>query len=157
MGGQVSPVTFDTCFLIDLQREQRRRISGPARAFSENALTASALISVVALGEFARGFQRPDAPRLLQIISQFDLLPINRGIALRYSQISRILQATGTPIGTNDLWIAATAVEHDLPLVTRNIDHFRRVPDLKLLSYQSKFTKGMAARRKKAQVRLRIP
>jgi predicted nucleic acid-binding protein len=41
----------------------------------------------------------------------------------------------GTLIGSNDLWIAATALEHSLPLVTRDIDHFRRIPDLQLIGY----------------------
>ena len=38
-------------------------------------------------------------------------------------------------IGTNDLWIAATAVVFDLPLVSRNVVEFRRVPGLHVLSY----------------------
>jgi tRNA(fMet)-specific endonuclease VapC len=34
------------------------------------------------------------------------------------------------PIGAHDLWIAATALAHDLGVATRNASHFGRVPGL---------------------------
>jgi predicted nucleic acid-binding protein len=37
--------------------------------------------------------------------------------------------------GTNEMWIAATALVNDQPLVTRNADEFRRVAGLEVLSY----------------------
>ncbi len=40
-------------------------------------------------------------------------------------------------IGTNDLWIAATALANDMPLVTKNAEHFRRVPGIEIADYQS--------------------
>ena len=50
-------------------------------------------------------------------------------------QAFRYLQANGLLIGTNDLWIAATAIVHGMPLVTRNERHFQRVPKLQVLGY----------------------
>lgn len=41
------------------------------------------------------------------------------------------LRAAGTPIPTNDVWIAALVAEHDLILITRD-EHFRRLPQLAL-------------------------
>ena len=38
-------------------------------------------------------------------------------------------------IGGNDLWIAAAAVAHKVPLVTRNARHYRRVPGLEVAGY----------------------
>ena len=38
-------------------------------------------------------------------------------------------------IGGNDLWIAATAVAHGVPVVTRNTRHYRRVPGLDVRGY----------------------
>jgi tRNA(fMet)-specific endonuclease VapC len=42
------------------------------------------------------------------------------------------LQRIGQPIEENDILIAATALYHDLPLATRNLAHFNRVPGLAL-------------------------
>jgi tRNA(fMet)-specific endonuclease VapC len=42
------------------------------------------------------------------------------------------LQRKGTPIGSNDLWIAAHALAENLILVTNNEREFKRVPKLKI-------------------------
>ncbi len=63
------------------------------------------------------------------------MLPPTPDICWQYGRISRHLKDNGQLIGTNDLWIAATAVVHGMPLVTRNVAHFRRVPDLEIESY----------------------
>jgi len=52
--------------------------------------------------------------------------------ALHYGQIRAQLERAGTPIGANDLWIAAHALSYDMILVSNNIKEFQRVPDLKL-------------------------
>jgi len=38
-------------------------------------------------------------------------------------------------IAANDLWIAATALAYRLPVVTRNVAHYERVPGLDVLAY----------------------
>ncbi len=49
-----------------------------------------------------------------------------------YAHLYRQLRAQGTPIPTNDLWIAALASEHNLILLTRD-EHFGRLPQLRVL------------------------
>ncbi|MEM6273957.1 MAG: type II toxin-antitoxin system VapC family toxin [Myxococcota bacterium] len=49
-----------------------------------------------------------------------------------YAQLYRQLRAQGTPIPTNDLWIAALVIEHDLLLCSRD-RHFRHLPQLAVL------------------------
>lgn len=66
------------------------------------------------LAEFARGTVR--------------LLPTDR-TADEYAKLKQALAAAGTPIPENDIWIAALALEHGLPLDTRDA-HFARVPGL---------------------------
>jgi tRNA(fMet)-specific endonuclease VapC len=53
----------------------------------------------------------------------------------QYGETYRYLKANGTLIGTNDLWIAATALVHGMPLVTNNLKDFRRIPDLVVLPF----------------------
>jgi len=47
------------------------------------------------------------------------------------------LKENGLLIGSNDLWIAATALAYRMPVVTGNVEHYRRVPDLQVESYRS--------------------
>lgn len=54
------------------------------------------------------------------------------GTLLAYASLYRQLRAQGTPIATNDLWIAALVVEHDLLLCTRD-EHFRHLPQLSVI------------------------
>jgi tRNA(fMet)-specific endonuclease VapC len=51
---------------------------------------------------------------------------------LRYGAIRAYLERAGTPIGNNDLWIAAHALALDVTLVSNNTREFERVPKLKL-------------------------
>jgi tRNA(fMet)-specific endonuclease VapC len=52
--------------------------------------------------------------------------------AQRYGQLFQALRRHGTPIPTNDIWIAALALQHNL-LVTTSDKHFLFVPDLQIL------------------------
>jgi predicted nucleic acid-binding protein len=63
------------------------------------------------------------------------VIPIDERIAWRYARISRDGRARGHRIGDNDLWIAATALERGIPLLTRNIQHFSRIPGLIVENY----------------------
>ena len=62
------------------------------------------------------------------MLDSFQLLPFDRETAVRHSRISRELRASGNRIGANDLWIAAVSLANELPLVTRNVVEFQRVP-----------------------------
>jgi len=60
------------------------------------------------------------------------LLP-NDDTTHHYAQLFAQLRAQGTPIPTNDLWIAALVVQHDLVLYSRD-EHFKHLPQLPLLA-----------------------
>lgn len=49
-----------------------------------------------------------------------------------YARLVNQLLRAGTPIPTNDLWIASLAVEHELPLFSLD-KHFRKVAQVELL------------------------
>ena len=54
--------------------------------------------------------------------------------AIHYGEIYAEMADKGTPIPQNDLWIAALAREHQIPLVTRD-QHFDRIRDMKILKW----------------------
>ncbi len=98
------------------------------------------LVPVIVLGElrsgFAVGTRQTDNERLLQEflslsnVSVVDVAdPTTHVVAKLYSQLRR----AGTPIGQNDLWIAALAMEHKAQLLTLDKD-FACVEGLELIS-----------------------
>jgi predicted nucleic acid-binding protein len=92
-------------------------------------------LSVVSLGELETGFttmqdterrMRLEASlaRYLSLLLPASILPVTRSIATRWGKFDGIRQLAGRPLGAPDGLIAATAFEHDLTLVTRNVKDF---------------------------------
>lgn len=124
---------LDTCFLIDLQRELSSGRDFGTSAFLTGYANATPRISLITWMEFAEGYEREDACR--QFLARFPLVRPDQATAWRASRIAQVLRRAGLSIGDHDIWIAATACEERVPLVTRNIDHYRRITGLELLVY----------------------
>ena len=60
------------------------------------------------------------------------LLPLEQPADYRYAELRTALEQAGTPIGPNDMLIAAHAMALGLVLVTANVNEFSRVPGLAL-------------------------
>jgi tRNA(fMet)-specific endonuclease VapC len=58
------------------------------------------------------------------------VLPLDRTTAERYAAVYAALKKAATPIPTNDMWIAASAIQHGLALFSYD-RHFRIVPGLR--------------------------
>lgn len=86
-------------------------------------------------GELAAGASMSNRARWEAFLSPFFLLPVTPDVAWEFGRAARHLRGVGQLIGTNDLWIAATALANGMPVVTRNVEHFRRVPHLDVESY----------------------
>jgi predicted nucleic acid-binding protein len=57
------------------------------------------------------------------------VVAVDEETSVRYAAILRSLAAAGTPIPTNDLWIAASAMQHGLEVLTADA-HYSRVPQI---------------------------
>ena len=125
----------DTTFLIDLEREVARRQPGPAMEFLARNRDQTMRISVITFGELAEGYEDPAAPGLEELVAPYGIVEITRSIGRRYAAISRVLRSSGSRWGDNDVWIGATALEIGEPLVTRDLDHFRRIAGLTVIGY----------------------
>ena len=80
---------------------------------------------------------RPRTARWDEFISPFHVLPSNAEVAWEYGRAYRFLQGNRMLIGANDLWIAATGLAYRMPIVTRNVELYRRAPDLQVITYRS--------------------
>ncbi len=94
-------------------------------------------IPLIVLAEIKGGFHAgnqlvPHEALLSALLakSTFHVLLPGRETAEHYARLFAQLRRTRTPLPDNDLWIASLAIEHDLPLVTRDA-HFDRIPQLR--------------------------
>ena len=92
-------------------------------------------ISVITFGELAEAYEDPASPALDELIAPSRIIDISQSVARRHAAISRSLRSSGDRWGDNDLWIGATALEVGEPLVTRDLEHFRRIEGLTVLGY----------------------
>lgn len=94
--------------------------------------------SAVVIGELYRGAYRSQARHLpltnieKRILPQVTVLPYDVSIARVFGQIRAQLEEAGNILADADLQIAATAIYHGLELVTGNLRHFSRIPDLRI-------------------------
>lgn len=73
--------------------------------------------------------------KLRAFFEVFDSLPFDDLAVENYGDIRAKLSKVGTPIGANDLLIAAIAKAHQVTLVTHNTREFERVGDLLLADW----------------------
>lgn len=105
-----------------------------------NTAPEELVISVITAGELRFGVQRLGAgrratalgQRLEQILESFATLPLPPEAGEHYAASRAHLEAQGTPIGGNDLWIAAHALAGNMTLITNNLREFQRVPGLRV-------------------------
>lgn len=100
--------------------------------------------SVVAVGEVAFGLARLQGGRkkneltraLREVLERVDsVLSIELETGRKYAALKAELWRRGRPMGENDLWIAASALEHRLVLVTSDVP-FRDVPGLQVENWR---------------------
>jgi predicted nucleic acid-binding protein len=128
-------MVFDTTFLIDYEREVKRNRPGAAHRFLVQHPNAPLYISIISVAEFAEGFAPTQQHDFRVCLQHYTVLDLDHDIAWAASQIARQLRSTGTRIGENDVWIAATALHHHLALVTKNGQHFQRISGLNVTAY----------------------
>ncbi len=93
-------------------------------------------LSVITYYEILNGLMFKDAHAQMQRFQNFvqlnSVLSVNLSTAQIGAKIIADLRATNQIIGHNDVLIGSTAIEHDLMLVTNNLNHFSRIPGLSL-------------------------
>lgn len=126
---------FDTNAISELLRKR------PAPLYLqwiENVPRAEQFTSAVAIGELYRGAFRAQIPERhldnieVRILPALTVLPFDVAVARVYGEIRARLEKEGQPLEDADLQIAATAIYHDLEIVTGNLKHFERIPGVRI-------------------------
>jgi predicted nucleic acid-binding protein len=127
---------LDSAYLIDLEREIARHSPGPAHRFLERHENQRFFTTFAVSGEIAAGYAPEERPAWEELLAPFNVLEWTPDVSWHYAQTYRYLRGVGLLIGTNDLWIAATALAYEAPLVTSDRQHYARVPGLSIHSYR---------------------
>lgn len=96
-------------------------------------------ISAITLGELRLAVlqaQNPEAAsrRLstYQLAERFEALAVNEAVADAWALLVSRLRASGRKVPINDSWIAATAIAHQVPIVTQDSD-YDAMPDVEII------------------------
>jgi tRNA(fMet)-specific endonuclease VapC len=92
---------------------------------------AQVAIPVIVLGEYRYGISQSRnhihyERWLAEYLQGFRILDVDERTTISYTAVRRELKKAGTPIPSNDVWIAALCRQHSLPLLSRN-RHFDAV------------------------------
>jgi tRNA(fMet)-specific endonuclease VapC len=123
---------LDTNIISDLIRHPQGRAAKRIAKVGEHAICTS----IVVAAELRYGCAKSGSKRLLKavedLLGEMSVLPFDVPADAEYGAIRAELEAGGTPIGSNDLLIAAHACATGATIVTANADEFARVRGLKV-------------------------
>lgn len=112
---------------------------GQTGAAKQFAVASDAAIPVIVLGEYRFGIAQSRHRRqyerwLKEFVSVARVLEVNEETAIWYAEVRIQLKEAGTPIPSNDAWIAALCRQHALPILSQD-QHFDLIKGLRRLSW----------------------
>jgi tRNA(fMet)-specific endonuclease VapC len=124
---------LDTDVFSAIARGRDARLVARARSLGLGQLAVSVVTEAeIRYGQACQPVSEPLAARIDALLDEIRRLPLAPGVVAPYASLRASLRRAATPIGPNDLWIAAHALAEDLTLVTGNEREFSRVPGLRV-------------------------
>jgi tRNA(fMet)-specific endonuclease VapC len=142
MGNVAATPVLDSDVLIDYLRG-----AGPGRDLVREIRASLAFrVTAVTAFELALGhdYARDSAP--VDALLAAPCLVLTRGAGVRAGVVLRQLRAAGAGLEMRDAMQAGICLEAGAPLVTRNVRHFARVPELQVVQPQSWLDDELASR-----------
>jgi predicted nucleic acid-binding protein len=119
---------LDTTVLIDVLRPRRQRRELLASLVQSGHILATAAINI---GELYAGMRTNEVKPAEAFLNELECYPLTASIARRVGELKRDWSTKGKTFSLSDTIVAATALEHDLTLMTDNRKDFF-FPGLKL-------------------------
>jgi tRNA(fMet)-specific endonuclease VapC len=121
---------LDTNIVSDLVRNPQGKIAQHIRKIGESRVCTSIIVAAeLRYGAAKRGSPRLSA-QLDMVLGAIEVLPLEAPADAAYGLLRTRLERAGTPIGANDLLIAAQALALGYTIVTDNEDEFARVAEV---------------------------
>ena len=106
------------------------------RSSPDDLRLTSVVVAELRYGADRSKRRRANHSRLDTLVGEIETLDFDLQAAASYGRVRASLEAKGTPIGPNDMLIAAHALSRGLVLVTDNVSEFRRVKRLKIENWR---------------------
>ncbi len=131
---------LDISFLVDVLREGKRAQGGPAVQKLQSMEEKEVMISVFTLCELRAGAELSDDPkkeleRVTHLVEPLPVIYPDSSFPVLYGEILADLTRRGAPIPVMDLLLAVLAKRFAVPVLTRDTQHFRKIPGLEVVSY----------------------
>ena len=121
---------LDTNIVSDLVRNPQGKVADRIRKVGE----AQVCTSIIVAAELRYGAEKKASPRLSSqlesVLGALEVLPLETPADIAYGKLRTSLERAGTPIGANDLLIAAQGLALGYTVVTDNDKEFTRVQNL---------------------------
>lgn len=130
----------DTTVLVDIDRGG---VESKVARLDEERRNA---ISIVTLTELRLGVELTHDPEtstyreairnLDRLLARFDVVPVDRPVAIGAAKIIARLRDQGEQLKhLHDIYVAATARTQESPVLTANVDHFERIPNVSVIDW----------------------
>ena len=133
---------LDTNIVSDVARFPQGVVAARIAEVGERQICTS----IVVAAELRYGAARRQSERLRArieaVLSALAILAVDEPADRYYAELRTHLERRGTPIGPNDMLIAAQALASDLTVISANVDEFRRVPNLRVENWLDATTVG---------------
>jgi tRNA(fMet)-specific endonuclease VapC len=126
---------LDTNIISDLVRNPQGKAARRIARVGEEALCTSIIVAAELRYECAKSGSTRLIRAVEDVLAEIEVLPFEPPADAKYGAIRAELEAAGTPIGSNDLLIAAHACAIGATVVTANATEFKRVRNLKVANW----------------------
>lgn len=121
---------MDSNVVVAAFAEEQGVVQKLERTPTEQIFVPSVVLGELYFGALKSQRQEANLRRVEEFANASNVLPVDAGVARHYGEVRDGLRRIGRPIPENDIWIAATALQRGLVLVTRD-SHFEHVEGLR--------------------------
>lgn len=126
---------LDTNICISILNGRDKAVARRFRDEEDDIVLCSIVKGELLFGARASGRVAENLRSLTKLFELLPSLPFDDDAASKYGELRAELRRQGTPIGPNDMLIAAIALVHRATVITRNVKEFERVPELAVVRW----------------------
>jgi tRNA(fMet)-specific endonuclease VapC len=135
---ETAKAIIDTDILIDFLRNKRETVAFVGGLEEKRVLLSTTVVNAFELYYGAHKSRNPEKnlQATKKLMSRLILLPLTPKSAQKAGHIYAELETKGQSIGLRDTLIGAIALTREFSIATHNIEHFRKIKDLRIISFQ---------------------